>query len=54
MDHDPVDDDRERPTTNQPLHGERRPLAGPLLAVLVLIALIAGIFLLVNYLRYST
>ncbi len=48
-------DDRERPTTNQPLNAPGpRPKVTPVLAVVGLIALIALIFIVVSVLRYNT
>ena len=49
-----MDDDRDRPTTNQPLNAEPRPKYTPLLAVLGLILAIALIFAVLMYLRYNT
>lgn len=49
-----MDDDRELPTTNQPLNAEPRPKYTPLLAVLALFATIALIFAVLMYLRYNT
>jgi hypothetical protein len=51
--HDPgtEHDDRDRPTTDQPLHGRKRPLAGPVLITLGVIALLVVLYLLgVTYL----
>ena len=48
------DDDNERATTNKPIHGARRPVVTPALAVIGLIALIAAIFAVVTWLRYTT
>ncbi len=48
-------DERERPTTNQPLNAPGpRPKVAPLLAVVGLIALIALIFVVISLLRYNT
>jgi hypothetical protein len=48
-------DDRERPTTNQPLNAPGpRPKVTPVLAVVGLIALIAAIFVVISLLRYNT
>ncbi|MDZ5663704.1 hypothetical protein HN031_19505 [Nocardioides sp. zg-1308] len=48
-------DDRERPTTNQPLNAPGpRPKVTPLLAVLGLLVLIAVIFGVISLLRYNT
>jgi hypothetical protein len=52
MDRDPRDD--RRPTTNQPLNAERRPLLLPALAVVGLIVTIGVVFLLITWLRYNT
>ena len=43
----------DRPTTNHPLHGERRPLATPIMAVVGLLVLIVVIVLLLTWLRYN-
>ena len=52
---DPMDDDRERPTTNQPLNAPGpRPKVTPILAVLGLLAAIALIFIVISLLRYNT
>ena len=51
--HDPgtEHDDRDRPTADHPLHGRRRPMAGPLLITLGVIALLVVLYLLgVTYL----
>jgi hypothetical protein len=48
------DDDQERATVNQPIHGPRRRVVTPLLAVLGLIVLILVVFAIVTWLRYST
>ncbi len=51
----PMDDDRERPTTNQPLNAPGpRPKVTPLLAVVGLLAVIALIFVVISLLRYNT
>jgi hypothetical protein len=48
-------DDRERPTTNQPLNAPGpRPKVTPVLAVIGLVLLIAAIFLVISLLRYNT
>lgn len=48
-------DDRERPTTNQPLNAPGpRPKVTPVLAVIGLVLLIAAIFVVVSLLRYNT
>ena len=54
MDEEHIADERTRPTADHPLHGERRPLATPILAVLGLVAAIAVVFLVITWLRYST
>jgi hypothetical protein len=46
--------DNERPTPSKPLHGPRRPVVTPLLAVLGLLVLILVIFAIVTLLRYNT
>jgi hypothetical protein len=48
-------DDRERPTTDQPLHAPGpRPKVTPILAAIGLILLIAAIFVVISLLRYNT
>ena len=48
-------DERERPTTDQPLNAPGpRPMVTPLLAVLGLVVLIALIFVGITLLRYNT
>jgi hypothetical protein len=48
-------DDRERPTTNQPLNAPGpRPKVTPVLAVIGLVLLIAAIFAVISLLRYNT
>lgn len=48
-------DDRERPTTNQPLNAPGpRPQVTPILAVVGVILLIAAIFVVISLLRYNT
>lgn len=48
-------DDRERPTTNQPLNAPGpRPKVTPILAVIGLVLLIAAIFVVISLLRYNT
>jgi hypothetical protein len=50
-----VMDERERPTTNQPLNAPGpRPKVTPILAVIGLILLIAAIFVGISLLRYNT
>lgn len=48
-------DDRERPTTNQPLNAPGpRPRVLPLLAVLGVVIVVALVFLVITLLRYNT
>lgn len=48
-------DERERPTTNQPLNAPGpRPKVTPLLAVLGLVLLVALSFTVISLLRYNT
>ncbi|MBC2933578.1 hypothetical protein [Nocardioides sp. zg-1228] len=48
-------DDRERPTTNQPLNAPGpRPKVTPILAVIGVIALIALIFVVITLVRYNS
>jgi hypothetical protein len=48
-------DERERPTTNQPLNAPGpRPKVTPVLAVVAGIALIALLFVVISLLRYNT
>jgi hypothetical protein len=47
-------DDREHPTTEQPLHGEPRPRISPILAVIGLVVVLAIIFLLLTYVQKHT
>ena len=48
-----MNDDRERPTTSQPLNAEKRsPL--PILWVILTLAAVLAIFALIGYLRYQT
>ncbi|WP_224278407.1 hypothetical protein [Nocardioides lacusdianchii] len=50
-----MDDDREMPTTNQPLNAPGpRPKVTPLLAVLGVVLLVALIFSVISLLRYNT
>jgi hypothetical protein len=53
-DDDLRDEQQARPTTNHPLHGSRRPLAKPVAAVLGLVVVVALVFALITWLRYST
>ena len=48
-----TDDQPDRPTTNHPLHGERRPLVTPIVAVVGLVVLVVVIVLLLTWLRYN-
>ncbi|MCP3421271.1 hypothetical protein [Nocardioides pinisoli] len=48
-------DDRERPSTNQPLNAPGpRPKVTPILAVIGGVLLIAAIFVVISLLRYNT
>ena len=48
-------DDRDFPTTNQPLNAPGpRPKVTPILAVIGLVLLIAAIFVVISLLRYNT
>jgi len=47
-------DEPQRPTTNQPLHGSRRPRVTPLLAVLALVVAVVVVFAVISWLRYNT
>ena len=50
-----VMDDRDRPTTNQPLNAPGpRPKVTPFLAVIGMILVIAAIFVVISLLRYNT
>lgn len=50
-----ADDERTRPTADQPLNAPRkRPLLGPALAVIGLIAVIAVIFLLITWAQQNS
>jgi hypothetical protein len=53
-DDDRADDGRGLPTTNHPLHGPTRPLAKPVVAVLGLVVVVALVFALITWLRYTT
>lgn len=47
-------DDRRHPTADEPLNAPRkRPLAGPILAVIALFVVIAGVFVLISYLAQN-
>lgn len=52
--HDEHRDERQQPTTNQPLNAEPRPLITPILAVIGLIVAIGLVFLLITWVRYNT
>jgi hypothetical protein len=52
MDRDHADD--RRPTTDQPLNAERRPLLMPALVVVGLLVTIGLVFLLITWARYNT
>ena len=47
-------DDQERPTVNQPLHGEHRPIGKGVIVAVIGIAIILGVFALIQLLRYTT
>ncbi|MEI5675625.1 MULTISPECIES: hypothetical protein [unclassified Nocardioides] len=47
-------DEHDRPSTNHPLHGERRPLLTPVLGVVALVVRVAAVIALLTYLRYAT
>jgi hypothetical protein len=48
-------DERERPTTNQPLNAPGpRPTVAPLLAVLGVVVVVALLFIVITVLRYNT
>ena len=49
-----MDDKREHPTVNHPLHGEKRPLLTPTLAVIGLVVAVVVIFGVITLLRYNT
>ena len=49
-----TDDDRDRPTSNHPLHGEKRSKTGPLLIVLGIFVVAALIYAAGLLLRYTT
>ena len=53
-DHIDPDDHERLPRSNQPLHGDRRPLLKPALALVGLLVLLAVIFGVITVLRYST
>lgn len=44
----------ERPSPSKPLHGERRPLVTPLLAVIGIIVLILVVFAVLTFVTWST
>lgn len=49
-----TDDDRDLPTTDHPLHGEKRSKPGPLLIVLGIFVVAALIYAIGLWLRYNT
>ncbi|GAA3829817.1 hypothetical protein [Nocardioides panacisoli] len=49
-----MDDERELPTSNHPLHGEKRKLAPALLAVFGILLVVALVFVVTLWLRYNT
>ncbi len=49
-----MEDDRARPTTNQPLNAEPRRRTPAVLAVFGLVVVVALVFLTLTWLRYST
>jgi len=51
---DHVEEHRDHPTADHPLHGERRPVVTPVLAVVALVVVVAAVFALVTWLRYTT
>ncbi len=48
------DEHRRRPSVNQPLNAQRRPLAPALLAVVGIVVLVVGVVALLTYARYNT
>ena len=53
MSHDDPDD-QAQPTADHPLHGERRPVLTPALAVIAVFVVVAAVFAVITWLRYST
>ena len=53
MSHDHPDD-QAQPTADHPLHGERRPVLTPALAVIAVFVVVAAVFAVITWLRYST
>ena len=49
-----TDDDRDLPTTDHPLHGEKRSKTGPLLIVLGIFVVAALIYAIGLWVRYNT
>ena len=47
-------EERTRPTTDQPLNAERRPLAPAVVTVIGIFALVVGVVALLTWLRYNT
>lgn len=47
-------DERRRPTTNQPLNAKPRPRVSPILAVIGLVIVVAAIFLLLTWVQQNT
>lgn len=48
------DDEKRRPTVDQPLHGPRRPALPPLIGVVAVLLLVLAVFALITWLRYNT
>lgn len=48
------EDGRRFPTADQPLNAEKRPLLSPALAVVALVAVVAGLVAVLTWLRYTT
>ena len=49
-----TDDDRELPTSNHPLHGEKRKKLGPALIVAGILAALVMVYLIGLWARYNT
>ena len=50
-----MSEERTRPTTNQPLNADRpRSAFGPAVGVICLLVVIAAVFFVIDYLRYTT